>query len=59
VHVDKTMKLESALKTGDNVEVQVTDKGPATEYGRTYRPAHTGCAVFDFAASFLFVQVGI
>ena len=42
LHIDKTTKLESAFKTGDKVEVQVTDKGPATECGRTYRPAHTG-----------------
>jgi ribosomal protein S1 len=29
VHVDKTTKLDSAFKTGDKVEVQVTDKGHA------------------------------
>jgi signal transduction histidine kinase len=29
VHVDKTTKLDGAFKTGDKVEVQVTDKGHA------------------------------
>jgi hypothetical protein len=27
VHVDKTTKLDGAMKTGDNVDVQVTEKG--------------------------------
>ena len=29
VHVDKTTKLDGAFKTGEKVEVQVTDKGHA------------------------------
>ena len=29
LHVDKTTKLHGAFKTGDKVEVQVTDKGHA------------------------------
>lgn len=29
VHVDKTTKLDGVMKTGDNVEVQVTEKGHA------------------------------
>lgn len=29
VHVDKTTKMDGLIKTGDNVEVQVTDKGHA------------------------------
>ena len=29
VHVDKTTKLDGVIKTGDKVEVQVTDKGHA------------------------------
>jgi hypothetical protein len=29
LYVDKTTKLDGAFKTGDKVEVQVTDKGHA------------------------------
>jgi ribosomal protein S1 len=38
VHVDKTTKLDSAVKTGDKVEVQVTDKGHAQSVKHVNEP---------------------
>lgn len=36
VHVDKTTKLDGTMKTGDNVEIQVTDKGHAFSIKHTH-----------------------
>jgi exosome complex RNA-binding protein Csl4 len=36
VHVDKTTKMDGLMKTGDNVEVQVTDKGHAFSMTHTH-----------------------